>query len=108
MGKLALAVGLLLVSSVAVHAQDQGDAAKGLEFVRKNCTPCHSVEKGEQARSVHTAPSFQAVSDTPGMTSLALTAWFLTPHPTMPNLVIATRDVRDINAYILSLKSERQ
>ncbi len=108
MGKLAIVAGLMLVWTGAAHAQTEGDAAKGHEFVRKNCTPCHSVEQGEPARSVHTAPSFQAVADTPGMTSLALTAWFLTPHPTMPNLVIATRDVRDINAYILSLKTERQ
>lgn len=104
----ALAAGLVLLGLAAAHAEDEGNAVKGHEFVRKNCTPCHSVEKSEPARSVHTAPSFQAVADTPGMTAIALTAWFRTPHHSMPNLVIASRDVRDINAYILSLKTEEK
>lgn len=94
----------LLASAAGSFANEEGNAQKGHEFVRTMCTPCHSVEKGEPARAAHTAPSFQAVADTPGMTAIALTAWFRTPHHSMPNFVIATKDVRDISAYILGLK----
>lgn len=107
MRTIIIAALVLIMSAAGAIADDyEGDARKGQEFVRRNCTPCHSVEKGEPARPVHTAPSFQAVADTPGMTAIALMAWFRTPHPTMPDLIIATKDVRDINAYILSLKDQ--
>lgn len=108
MRTMTIAAMALLASGAGALADDVGDVGKGHEFVRKNCTPCHSVEKDQAARPEHTAPSFQAVADTPGMSAIALTAWFRSPHHSMPNFVIATRDVRDINAYILSLKTPAQ
>lgn len=87
-------------------AQD-GDAARGRAFVEKMCTGCHAVQPGEAASPLHTAPSFTAVADSPGLTALALGAFFRTSHKNMPNFILATKDIHDVSAYILSLKTAK-
>jgi hypothetical protein len=49
-------------------------------------------------------PRFDDVADTPGMTATALFAWMRTSHPTMPNIILEPDDLRNVVAYILSLK----
>jgi mono/diheme cytochrome c family protein len=107
MRTLVIAAGLLVATAMPLAAQS-GDVAKGQAFVRKMCTPCHAVERGEPASPAQKAPTFSSVANTPGMTTMALMAWFRTPHPSMPDFIIATKDVQDINAYIMSLKDEKK
>ncbi len=52
------------------------------------------------------APPFQEVADTPGMTELALSVWLQSSHPTMPNIVLEQDDLRNVVAYIRSLKGK--
>ena len=52
------------------------------------------------------APTFQSVADTPGMTELALSVWLQSSHPTMPNIVLEQDDLRNVVAYIRSLKKD--
>ena len=44
------------------------------------------------------------VADQPGITATALQVWMQTSHPTMPNIIVAPKDMRNVIAYILSLK----
>lgn len=87
-------------------AQD-GDGARGRAYVEKMCTGCHAVQPGEAASSLQTAPSFTAVADSPGLTELALNAFFRTSHKNMPNFVLTPKEIKDVSAYILSLKTAR-
>jgi len=42
---------------------------------------------------------------TPGMTAAALNFWLTAHvHPTMPLLILSSQQVRDVSAYILSLR----
>ena len=52
------------------------------------------------------APTFQSVADTPGMTEFALSVWLQSSHPTMPNIVLEQDDLRNVVAYIRSLKKD--
>jgi hypothetical protein len=52
------------------------------------------------------APTFLDVANKFGITVMALSVWFRTPHPTMPNFVFSADETSDLAAYILSLKSE--
>jgi hypothetical protein len=52
------------------------------------------------------APRFEDVANTSSMTAIALTAWFQTSHPTMPNIRLSDEEMRNVIQYILSLKSE--
>lgn len=83
---------------------DDGNPLRGQQFAEKMCTGCHAVHAGEPASPLHTAPSFTAVANSPGLTALALTAFFRTSHKNMPNFIIPADDTKDVIAYILSLK----
>lgn len=64
---------------------------------------CHAIAD-EDASPEHTAPPFEDVANTSGMTATALTVWLQTSHPTMPNIVLEPNDMSNVVAYILSLK----
>ena len=104
--KLLTALALVAGSAVG-SAQDVGDARKGLGFAQKFCSECHAILAREKPSPVPSAPPFQAVADTPGMTATALIVWFRTSHPTMPNLIIRDEDMDNVIAYILSLREKK-
>jgi hypothetical protein len=65
---------------------------------------CHAVQRG-QRRSPHAqAPAFDEIATTPGMTSIALTAALRTSHRLMPNIVLSDDELRNVIAYLLSMR----
>jgi mono/diheme cytochrome c family protein len=104
---LLLASAVLAASGPAiVTAQEAGDVRAGRLVAQKTCAACHAVEGG-QARSPNPdAPSFTAIAAVPGMTTAAMLAALQTSHRerTMPNLILPPDELRDVVAYVLSLK----
>jgi mono/diheme cytochrome c family protein len=86
-------------------AQD-ADVAAGKAYATEVCAACHAVQQGEMMSPLMEAPAFQEVADTPGMTELALSVWLQSSHPTMPNIVLSQDEIRNVVAYIRSLKSK--
>ncbi len=99
----ALLLAVALIPGAAL-AQQVGDPATGLAYAREVCSECHAVEAGDLRHSVFDVLSFQEIANTPGISEVALISFFQTPHPSMPNLIVAADDRRDVIAYILSLK----
>jgi len=99
-----LAAALLLALESEVLAQD-ADIEAGAAYAREVCAACHAVLANEQHSPLPQAPTFQSVADTPGMTELALSVWLQSSHPTMPNIILEQDDMRNVIAYIRSLKS---
>jgi mono/diheme cytochrome c family protein len=103
--------GLMLVGamtlglSAAAAAQD-ADIAAGKAYAEQVCADCHAVQAGDKFSPLMEASSFQEVADTPGMTELALSVWLQSSHPTMPNIVLEQDDLRNVVAYIRSLKGK--
>ena len=92
------------IAAAAVQAQESGDI-QGRQLALDVCASCHAVRAGETRPPLTTAPSFQEIADTPGMTAIALSIWLKDQsHPTMPNFVLSSQQVRDVSAYILSLR----
>jgi mono/diheme cytochrome c family protein len=102
--KLLVAVVLIGGATVA-GAQEVGDARKGLIFAERVCAECHAVKAGQKVPA--TAPTFMAIANTPGMSAMALTIFFRTPHRDMPNLVLSDDERDDVIAYILSLRDRK-
>jgi mono/diheme cytochrome c family protein len=94
----------LVTVSCNAHAQVAGDPAKGHAYVAQICSECHNIEKGQRPSPNGQAPNFETIAKTPGMTAIALTAALRTPHRTMPNVIVADDDLRDVVAYVLSLR----
>ncbi len=101
---LTALMGGALLLSVPVHAQDAGNVGHGREIAQNICSACHVVSRGQRVSPNTEAPPFPNLADTPGMTSIALSAALLTSHRLMPNIILEPDERRDVIAYILSLK----
>lgn len=93
-----------LTAQVAFAQSGGGDAKAGSTYAEKICAECHAVRAGARTSPNDRAPAFQSVAESRGMSEMALRAWFQTPHPSMPNLVIRDKEADNVIAYILSLK----
>jgi mono/diheme cytochrome c family protein len=91
-----------LVTSTA-FAQD-GDRVQGLAFARQICSECHTIDRSQTPSPNPASPRFEAIAKTPGMTATALSVALLTPHRTMPNIMLNPEELRNIVAYVLSLQ----
>jgi mono/diheme cytochrome c family protein len=101
---VALASLAVLACAGSVRAQDAGNALKGESFAREVCAECHAVQRGQRRSPNAQAPAFEEIATTPGMTSIALTAALRTSHRLMPNIVLSDDELKNIVAYLLSLK----
>jgi len=99
----AIAAILLSLSAGAALGQAVGDPAAGYAYAVDFCADCHGVEPREAASPEFLAPSFQMLANNPEISELALTAFFQTPHPSMPNFIVTGENARDLIAYIDSL-----
>jgi mono/diheme cytochrome c family protein len=99
---------LLLAAMFAIpamaEAQEPGNLARGEAYARERCAKCHAVDKQTEYSPLRTAPRFERLANTPGMTNMALTAWLYSSHKTMPNLIVRGEDLDNLVAYIRSLK----
>lgn len=94
---------VFLVASA--YAQPVGNAAQGRKIIDRICIECHAVTDEEARNRSNRAASFQTIANTPGMTPLALSVWFRTPHREMPNIILSKDEREDLIAFITSLKS---
>jgi mono/diheme cytochrome c family protein len=104
MRRLSVAALFLLIAARSAFAQGVGDPEAGYDLANEVCAECHAVEAGETVSPNREAPPFQVIAKKPEMSELALTVFFQTPHPSMPNLIVTGNDARDLVAYILSLR----
>jgi mono/diheme cytochrome c family protein len=102
--KTLLLVAATMLAPAGALAQD-ADIGAGAVYAEQVCSPCHAVAANEAVSPLPQATPFQSVADTPGMTELALTVFLQSSHPTMPNIVLESDDMRNVVAYIRSLKS---
>ena len=93
-----------VLASGHVAAQEAGQPEKGLALAQQDCAQCHAIDKRTLRSPNPAAPRFEAVANTPGMTAITLTVALRSSHRMMPNLVLDADELRNIAAYILSLK----
>jgi len=90
----------------AAMGQQIGDAEKGMQYATQVCSVCHAVRDGQSKSPISKAPSFEDIANTSGMTAIALTVWFRSSHPSMPNIRMTDEEMRNVIQYILSLKNQ--
>lgn len=101
-----LSLMLSVIGLAAASAQEAGDVRAGRTVAQNSCAACHAVEGGQASSPNSGAPAFTTIAAVPGMTTAALLAALQTSHRerTMPNLILPPDELRDVVAYILSLK----
>ena len=103
---MRIIVPLALAGILVAPAAIAQDVRSGREIAETWCKGCHNVAPG--AKSMHDtgAPPFAVVANTKGMTTTALTAFLFTSHNRMPDYSLTRKQVADVSAYIVSLKTE--
>lgn len=98
-----LAVWVVVAASLPATAQEAGDVSAGADLARTWCSECHLIDR-QQPRGNDAAPSFVAIAAAPGTTSMSLRAFLMTPHGRMPDLKLASGQIDDMVAYIMSFR----
>ena len=98
----AVGASIALAAAAGASADELGNSQAGFVYAKQSCSKCHGISSEDSP--LPQAPRFKVVAEQRGITATALTVWLQTSHPTMPNIIVAPQDMRNVVAYILSLK----
>jgi mono/diheme cytochrome c family protein len=87
-------------------AQETGNPTEGRHVAGLWCSSCHIVTPSAQAVGKNGVPTFAAVARRPSTTPESLRASLLKPHPQIQNMRATPDELRDLTAYILSLRGK--
>jgi len=98
-----ITVAVILVASTQPSAWAIGDARKGKVIAERWCSSCHAVSRNQISASSD-APSFASISKRSQSEIDALAGFLADPHPPMPNLSLTREEIRNLLAYIATLR----
>src|SRR5262245_44772781 len=99
-----LAFGAISATGPASAQTGLADPKRGLELSQSLCSGCHIVSPGSAATANADIPTFAAIAGRADTTPERLAGRIIVPHPPMPNTQLTMAEMRDIIAYIMSLK----
>ena len=99
----SLTIALISLLLISGHSLAAGQANSGKQIAVQLCASCHLVTE-EQKSALADVPTFAAVSAKYGEEVDFLVGFLADPHPPMPNFNLTRREIRDLLAYIKSLR----
>jgi len=81
-----------------------GNSARGHELALRVCANCHVVDSQASGPVPVGVPSFLAIAAGPGVSPEQIAGRIIVPHPPMPDVALTAAEIRDIVAYIMSLR----
>lgn len=103
---MAIAVAVTLAPAAAQVLGPLADPAAGREVAERLCSNCHAVTPDAQSTRAD-VPPFGAIARLPDQTAERLAGRIIIPHPSMPSVQLTIDEIRNVVAYILSLKDAR-
>jgi len=104
---LSLMIALGFAAAPAGAQTVPGDVRHGRDLSERFCVNCHSVKSEPAATVSSDVLSFPSIAKQPGTTAERLAGRIIIPHPAMPGVQLTVRELRDIIAYIMSLKPDK-
>ncbi len=89
-----------------VAAQETGDPVEGRHLAGMFCSNCHVIAPTKQTVGSNHVPTFSAVANRPSTTPDTLRKSLLRPHPQISNMQATPEELRNLIAYILSLRGK--
>lgn len=87
----------------AIAPARAGDAESGKALALRWCSNCHQV--GSRMPAQDAVPPLREVASRPYANRQWLTGWLLDPHPPMPKLNLTRREIDDLVAFLLTLRT---
>jgi mono/diheme cytochrome c family protein len=94
-----------VVSSPGLAKAESADPNKGKALAESLCSGCHNVWMGPVERDKNEIPSFYEFANRPDQTPELVAAGIVFPHPEMPRVSFTNEELRNIVAYIMSLRT---
>jgi mono/diheme cytochrome c family protein len=101
---LAITVGIATTAFGQTLNLTPGDPARGPAVANAWCSSCHLVGPAQSGPVPADVPTFAAIARRLPTDADVLAAFVANPHPPMPNLNLSRQDIRDVLAYIATLK----
>jgi cytochrome c len=102
---LALMAGALGTAPAAAQPRlNTGNAEKGKVIAQRLCASCHGLSAAPGAAASSDILSFPAIARQEKATGEYLAGRIIIPHPAMPDIALDIAEIRDVIAYIVSLK----
>ncbi len=80
------------------------DVTEGGRLAHTLCVNCHVVDTNSPVIRTDRVPSFSWIANQDGVTASLLTGWLSTSHERMPDFTLTRDEIREVSAYILSLR----
>ncbi len=104
----SLAAGTMLLFLLVTPAAAQlASAERGHELAQRLCVNCHVVDRNPSGPVRADVPSFATIAARPEVSAEKIAGAIIIPHPAMPGVQLTVAEIRDIVAYILSLKGQK-
>jgi len=84
-----------------------GEPQGGLKVARTLCASCHLIGEPPNSTTPADVPSFVGIANRPNQSSEKLSNWLVEPHVPMPNLHLTRKEIRDLAAYIMTLRTSK-
>lgn len=99
---LAVAFGVIaLISDQPAFAQN---VEAGGQIAKTWCAGCHLIGRTDQKIANDATPSFASIARMNSTTSTSLEVFLSTPHAKMPDYTLTRDEIRNVSAYIMSLR----
>lgn len=106
-GAAAAVLALAALFSATAGAQPGlADKRNGQTLAERLCSNCHLVSPEAKFTGTQVAPGFAAIASLPGQTPERIAGRIIVPHPEMPTISLTMNELRDIVAYIMSLRED--
>lgn len=92
-----------LLTIGTAYAQMRGDPAAGRRIAERWCAACHIVSPTQTAGAADVL-TFKAIADKSDDDFRSLAAFLANPHPVMADIGLTQRQIRDLVAYIATLR----
>jgi len=100
----AFALTLFVAAPMALaQPAPKADPARGQALAQRLCSNCHDVGAQQSPAARVEPPSFRAIAAR-GYSAEALAGKIIIPHPEMPAVPVTLAEIRDLIAYIQSVK----
>ena len=95
------------VTSPTLAQSVVSDPGRGRELAESLCTTCHVVDASQENVAKSDISSFYSIANKADQSQERLAAAIIFPHPAMPNVSFTNAELRDVIAYIMSLRVKR-
>ena len=103
--KISLVTLMLPLWSFPALAQSVvSDPGRGRDLAESLCSTCHVVDAGPGNVAKSDISSFYSIANRPDQSQERLAGAIIFPHPAMPKVSFTNTELRDVIAYIMSLR----